>query len=107
MTPCPARGAPGASPATGWVPWPRLQKTCTGHWTSEPDDPSAHYWRGLALRDAGDNHAALAAFDAAIRLNERYTEAYVARGKAHSNLGDMAAARSDWAIAAQMLHHSH
>lgn len=73
----------------------------------EPNDPSAHYWRGLALRDSGDNHAAVAAFDDAIRLNERYAEAYVARGKTHSNLGDMTAARSDWAIAAQMLHHSH
>ena len=73
----------------------------------EPDDPSTHYWRGLALRDAGDNRAAVAHFDAAIRLNDHYTEAYVARGKAHSNLGDMAAARSDWAIAAQMLHQSH
>ena len=74
---------------------------------SEPGDPSAHYWRGLALRDAGHNRGAVAHFDAAIRLNDRYTEAYVARGKAHSNLGDMAAARSDWAIAAQMLHQSH
>ncbi len=73
----------------------------------EPNDPSARYWRGLALRDAGDNWAAVAEFDAAIRLNYHYTEAYVARGKAHANLGDMAAARSDWAIAAQMLHHSH
>ena len=73
----------------------------------QPDDPLAHYWHGLALRDAGDNRAAIAHFDAAIRLNDRYTEAYVARGKAHSNLGDMVAARSDWAIAAQMLHHSH
>ena len=43
----------------------------------------------------------------AIALNDRYTEAYVARGKAHSNLGDMVAARSDWAVAAQMLHQSH
>lgn len=73
----------------------------------EPDDPSTHYWRGLALRDAGDNHAAVAEFDAAIRLNDRCAVAYVARGKARANLGDMAAARSDWAIAAQMLHHSH
>lgn len=71
------------------------------------NDPSAHYWCGLALRDTGDNRDAVAHFDAAIRLNDRYTEAYVARGKAHSNLGDMPAARSDWAIAAQMLHHSH
>ena len=75
--------------------------------THEPDDPSARYWRGLALRDAGDNHTAIAEFNAAIRLNDRYTEAYVARGKAHANLGDLTAARSDWAIAAQMLHHSH
>lgn len=73
----------------------------------EPNDPLAHYWLGLSLRDAGDNRAAVAHFDTAIRLNERYTEAYVARGKAHSNLGDMPAARSDWTIAAQMLHHSH
>ena len=73
----------------------------------EPADPHAHYWRGLALRDAGDNDAAVAEFDTAIRINDHYTEAYVARGKAHSNLGDMVAARSDWAIAAQMLHHSH
>ena len=73
----------------------------------ETDDPYPHYWYGLALRDAGDNRAAVAHFDAAIRLNDHYTEAYVARGKAHSNLGDMAAARSDWTIAAQMLHQSH
>lgn len=73
----------------------------------QPDDPSGHYWRGLAERDAGHNHSAVTEFDAAIRLNADYTEAYVARGKAHSNLGDMAAARSDWAVAAQMLHHSH
>ena len=73
----------------------------------EPNDPVSHYWYGMARRDAGDNRAAVAYFDAAIRLNDRYTEAYVARGKAHSNLGDMAAARSDWAIAAQMLHQSH
>ena len=73
----------------------------------KPDDPSAHYWRGLALRDAGDNHAAIVEFDAAIALNERYAEAYVARGKAFSNLGDLSTARSDWAIAAQMLHQSH
>ena len=53
------------------------------------------------------NHNAVTEFDAAIRLNDRYAEAYVARGKAHSNLGNMIEARSDWAIAAQMLHHSH
>ena len=73
----------------------------------ERDDPSVHYWRGLVLRDMGDNHAAVTEFDAAIRLNDRYAEAYVARGKAYSNLDNMVAARSDWAIAAQMLHHSH
>lgn len=73
----------------------------------EPDNPLAHYWRGLALRDAGDNHHAVTEFNAAIRLNDRYAEAYVARGKARANLGDMTAARSDWTIAAQMLHHSH
>ncbi len=75
--------------------------------TGDPEDSSAHYWQGMALRDAGHNRNAVAAFDAAIRINDRYVEAYVARGKAHSNLGDMAAARSDWAIAARMLHHSH
>ena len=73
----------------------------------EPNDPAAHYWRGLALRDAGDHYAAIAEFDAAIGLNDRYAEAYVARGKAHFNLGNTVAARSDWATAAQMLHHSH
>ncbi len=73
----------------------------------QPDDPLAHYWRGLALRDTGNDRAAVAHFDAAIALNDNYTEAYVARGKAHANLRDMVSARSDWAIAAQMLHHSH
>lgn len=74
---------------------------------SEPVDPPTRYWRGLVLRDAGDNPAAIADFDAAITLNDRYTEAYVARGKAHANLGNMVEARSDWAVAAQMLHQSH
>ena len=73
----------------------------------EPSDPATFYWRGLARRDSGDDRSAVADFDAAIMLNERYAEAYVARGKARANLGEMAEARSDWAIAAQMLHQSH
>ena len=107
MTPWPARGAPGVSPATGWVPWSKLQKTSTGRWTSNPMIHQPTTGAAWPCETPVTTTAALAAFDAAIRLNERYTEAYVARGKAHSNLGDLAAARSDWAIAAQLLHHSH
>ena len=72
-----------------------------------PGDAECHYRRGLALRDAGHNRRAVSDFTAAIGLHDRFTEAYVARGKAHSNLGDIASARSDWAVAAQMLHQSH
>ena len=66
-----------------------------------------YYWRGLARRDAGCNREAIGDFTAAITGNDRYTEAYVARGKAYAALGEMGAARSDWAVAAQMLHQSH
>ena len=72
-----------------------------------PGDAECLYWSGLALRDLGNHQQAAAAFTAAIGLNARYTEAYVARGKSYAALGDTATARSDWAIAAQMLHQSH
>ena len=72
-----------------------------------PRQPEPLYWRGLATRDAGRNGDAIADFTAVIALNDRYTEAYVARGKAYAALGNLTAARSDWAVAAQMLHQSH
>ena len=72
-----------------------------------PADAASLYGRGLVLRDAGRNADAIPDFTAAIALNDRYTVAYVARGKAYAALGQMTAARSDWDMAAQMLHQSH
>jgi hypothetical protein len=46
-------------------------------------------------------------FTTAIEMNGRLIGAYVSRGKAFSDIGDMPAARSDWAMAGQLLHQSH
>ena len=75
--------------------------------TLAPDDTETHYWLGMALRDAGHNEPAVAAFTNVISINDRHTAAYVSRGKANAALGNMPAARSDWTLAGQMLHHSH
>ena len=75
--------------------------------TLAPDDTETHYWLGMALRDAGYNEPAVAAFTNVISMNDRHTAAYVSRGKTYAALGNMPAARSDWTLAGQMLHHSH
>jgi tetratricopeptide (TPR) repeat protein len=72
-----------------------------------PVDPAGYYWLGLARRDGGKPEQSVSAFTVAIELDPRHTEAYVSRGKAYAAMGDLAAARIDWAVAGQLLHQSH
>lgn len=57
---------------------------------------AAHFNRGAAYFTQGDMPAAIADFDAAIRFNPPFAEAYAARAAAQHKQGDNLAAAADY-----------
>ena len=60
-----------------------------------PDDPVAHYRRGLTHYFMGENTGAIHDFTEVIRLDPGHAEAYRYRGDAFARLGEYAPAGAD------------
>jgi tetratricopeptide (TPR) repeat protein len=68
----------------------------------DPEDAFAHFNRGHAHAELGDQAASIKDYDEAIRLSPEDADAYINRGALHYGLGDQAAAIKDYDEAIQL-----
>lgn len=62
----------------------------------QPTNAQEYYQRGLARKNLGDSHGAIADYSEAIKINANYADAYRSRGVIYQELGYLEKANQDF-----------